>query len=63
MGRKEKLSKLVRTVMVAITPRLLAINTDMVLEININSSSSNVREEVSRDFKTLRILPVKVTFI
>ena len=63
MGRKEKLSKLVRTVMVAITPRLLAINIDMVLEININSSSSNVRGEVSRDFKTLRILPVKVTFI
>ena len=49
--------------MVAITPRLLAINIDMVLEININSSSSNVRGEVTRDFKTLRILPVKVTFI
>ena len=49
--------------MVAITPRLLAINIDMVLEININSSSSNVRGEVTSDFKTLRILPVKVTFV
>ena len=48
-----KLSKLFRIVMVAIALNLADIKISIVLEININSSSSTDRKEGTSDFKIL----------
>ena len=63
MEWEDKLSWLFRVVMVIIELNFLAIKISIVLEININSSSSIDRGEGTSDFKiSFRIFRIKITF-
>ena len=62
MTLTEKISWLLKIVMVASALNLLAIKIIIVLEIDINSSSSTDRGEGTRLQNSFRNLRIKVTF-